>query len=95
VPKQAAKRVQITVTPLSPEERQRIDDIDWAHEDPDVRSRYSGQFVVPYNHQIVAHGTSYTDVLQEAANKTGRKPEELPVVGIEDFFAEIPLDEFP
>jgi hypothetical protein len=87
---QGGKNVQITVTRLSAEERLRIDDMDWAHEDLEVQTRFRGEFVVPYNRQIVAHGTCYTDVPQEAANKTGRKPEELPVVGIEDFFAEIP-----
>jgi hypothetical protein len=58
--------------------------------DHEVLSRYSGEFVVPYQHEIVAHGHSAAVVLAEAARITGRQAEELPLVGVIDPLLDIP-----
>jgi hypothetical protein len=61
----------------------------WARHDADVQTKYMGQFIVPFQRQVVAHGTDLAQVLEEAARVTGRKPGELPVCGIDDPLQEI------
>jgi hypothetical protein len=79
-----------TVRPLTAEQRQRLADAAWAEEDPQVIASYPGEFVVPHDRRIVAHGRDIQAVLKEAAAKTGRKLEELLVVGID-----APLQDMP
>ena len=79
-----------TVKPLTPEQRRRLADAAWAEEDPQVIASYPGEFVVPHDRRIVAHGRDIQAVLEEAAAKTGRKIEELLVVGID-----APLQDMP
>ena len=74
----------MTMLPLEPKEFQRLEDARSARQDPDVRVQYLGEFVVPYQRKIVAHGKDATVVLAEAANITGRPAEELPLVGVVD-----------
>ena len=85
-----ALRAQFAVHPLPPEEVQRQEDVRWARQDPDVLARHRGEFVVPYQRQIVAHGTIAADVLAEAARNTGRLAEELPLVGVVDPLLDLP-----
>ena len=88
--KKRALRAQFTTRPLSSEECQRHEDIHWAQQDPEVQARYRGQFIVPYQRQIVAHGSDVATVLAEAARVSGRSVEELPLVGIVDPLADMP-----
>jgi hypothetical protein len=76
--------------PVSPEDLRRLEDARWAKHDADVLARYSGEFVVPYERKIVAHGTVASVVLAEAARITGRQAEELPLVGVIDPLLDIP-----
>jgi hypothetical protein len=48
-----------------------------------------GEFVVPYMKQIVAHGQDIRAVLEQAARKTGKSIEELPVIGIDDSLTDV------
>jgi hypothetical protein len=85
-----ALRAQFALTPLRPEELRRQEDVRWARENPAVLARHRGEFVVPFERQIVAHGTVAADVLAEAAQITGRQAEELPLVGVIDPLLDIP-----
>ena len=75
---------------LEPKEFQRLEDARWARQDPDVLARYLGEFVVPYERKIVAHGTDAAVVLAEAAQITGRPVEDLPLVGVIDPLLDMP-----
>jgi hypothetical protein len=75
---------------LQPAEFQRLEDARWARQDPDVMVQYLGEFVVPYQRKIVAHGRDAAVVLAEAAQITGRPPEELPLVGVVDPLLDMP-----
>jgi hypothetical protein len=77
-----ALRAQFAVRPMPPAELQRQEDIRWAQHDPEVQARHRGEFVVPYRRKVVAHGTHAAVVLAEAARRTGRPAEELPLVGV-------------
>ena len=79
-----------TVKPLTAEQRQRLADVAWAEEDPQVIASYPGEFVVPHDRRIVAHSRDIQAVLKEAAAKTGRKIEELLVVGIDAPLQDVP-----
>ena len=83
-------RAQFTMRPLLPDECRRHEDVHWVETNPDVQVRYRGEFVVPYQRQIVAHGVDAALVLATAAQVTGRTVEELPLVGIVD-----PLEDMP
>lgn len=54
----------------------------WAETDPQVQAEYQGEFVVPVGRRIVAHGPIAVEVLAEAAKRTGKAVEELPLVGV-------------
>jgi hypothetical protein len=88
--KQALRRTPITMLPLEPREFQQLEDARWARQDPDVRVQYLGEFVVPYQRKIVAHGKEAALVLAEAAQITGRPAEELPLVGVVDPLLDMP-----
>jgi len=88
--KQALRRMQISMLPLQPREFQRLDDARWARQDPDVQAQYLGQFVVPFERKIIAHGMDASTVLAEAARITGRPVEELPLVGVIDPLLDMP-----
>lgn len=79
----------VTTESLTPDERRQFDDIQWADADPQVIDQYRGEFVVPYLRRIVAHGHDLDQVLAEGARATGRKPEELPVVAVDDSFPDV------
>jgi len=85
-----ALRAQFAVRPLRPEEFQRQEDVRWARQDLEVLARHCGEFVVPYRRQIVAHGADATAVLAEAAQITGRAPEDLPLVSVIDPLLDMP-----
>jgi hypothetical protein len=55
-----------------------------------VLARYRGEFVVPYRREVVAHGADAVVVLAEAARITGRRVEELPLVGVIDPLLDVP-----
>jgi hypothetical protein len=78
------------MVPLQPKEFQRLGDARWARQDPNVQAQYLGEFVVPFERRIVAHGTDAAAVLAEAARITGRPVEELPLVGVIDPLLDIP-----
>lgn len=75
---------------LTAEERQQEEDVHWALHDPDVLANYTGQFVVPVDRRIVAHGEDVEAVLEEAARVTGRDPDRLPICGIDDPLLDLP-----
>ena len=83
-------RAQLTQRPLQPEELRRQEDIRWARQDPTVLAHHCGEFVVPYQRQVVAHGTDAAVVLAQAAQITGRPAEELPLVGVIDPLLDMP-----
>ena len=76
--------------PVRPEVFRRLEDAGWAKQDPEVLAHYCGEFVVPFERKIVAHGTDAAAVLAEAARITGRQAEELPLVGVIDPLLDIP-----
>ena len=88
--RQALRRTRISMLPLQPKEFQRLEDARWARQDPDVLVQYLGEFVVPYQRKIVAHGKDAAVVLAEAAQITGRPAEELPLVGVVDPLLDMP-----
>jgi len=69
---------------------QRAEDLDWALNDPEVQRAFQGQYVVPYQRRIVAHGTDLGAVLREAERITGKPAHELPDCAILDPLQEIP-----
>jgi hypothetical protein len=83
-------RAQFAVRPLRPEELRRQEDARWARQDPEVLAHYRGEFVVPYQRKIVAHGTDAAVVLAEAARLTGHQAEELSLVGLIDPLLDMP-----
>jgi hypothetical protein len=85
-----ALRAQLSTRPLRADELQRLEDARWASRDPEVLAQYLGEFVVPYQRKIVAHGTDAATVLAEAAQITGHPAEELPLVGVTDPLLDIP-----
>ena len=56
--------------PVADQRQKRQEDVHWAQHDPQVENSYGGQWVVPYEGRIVAHGTNPQDVLQEASRIT-------------------------
>lgn len=83
-------RGEFSMRPVRPEEFLRLEDARWARQDPEVLSHYSGEFVVPYERKVVAHGTDAAAVLAEAAQITGRKAEELALVGVVNPLLDLP-----
>ena len=90
--RKATLRAQRSTRPLSAEESLRQDDARWAMEAPDVLARYGGEFVVPHRREVVAHGTDAAAVLAEAARITGRRADELALVGVIDPLRDVPQD---
>jgi hypothetical protein len=78
------------VQTLTSEQCRRHDDARWARHDPDVLAKFRGEFVVPYHRTVVAHGHVVAQVLDEAADATGRKPDELPICLIDDPLHDLP-----
>jgi hypothetical protein len=66
------------------------EDLEWASNDPEVQRRYVGQYVVPFERRIVAHGTDLEQVLRDAVAVTGKLADELPDCAILDPLEEIP-----
>jgi hypothetical protein len=81
---------KVGVYALTAEERQQEEDVRWAQHDPEVLANHIGEFVVPVDRRIVAHGRDMESVLAEAARVTGRDPERLPICGIDDPLLELP-----
>lgn len=69
---------------------QQEEDLLWASTDPDVQRDYSGQYVVPFQGRIVAHGTDLEAVLREAEKVTGEPRHELLDCAILDPLQEVP-----
>jgi hypothetical protein len=84
-------RAEFQVRQISTERREITQDILWAQTDPSVKATYQGEFVVPWHGKIIAHGEDAQNVLREAALITGRRVEDLPLVGIVDPLADIPV----
>lgn len=53
------------------------EDLEWACTDPEVQQRYAGQYVVPFERRIVAHGNDLEQVLRDAVAVTGKSVDEL------------------
>src|SRR2546429_173188 len=49
-------------------ELERYRDAEWALRDPEVQSRYKGQWVVAYERKIIAHGHDADTVAAEAGH---------------------------
>ena len=77
------------------EESRRHDDARWALASPEVLALFCGEFVVPYQREVVAHGTDAALVLTEAARITGRPVEELSLVGVIDPILDVPSRRAP
>ena len=69
---------------------QQEEDLLWASTDPDVQRDFVGQYVVPFQGRIVAHGTNLEAVLREAERITGRPANELPDCAILNPLQELP-----
>ena len=69
---------------------QQEEDLLWASTDRDVQRDYPGQYVVPFQGRIVAHGTDLEAVLREAEKATGKSRHELPDCAILDPLQEVP-----
>ena len=65
-------------------------DLLWASTDPDVQRDFVGQYVVPFQGRIVAHGTDLDAVLREAERITGKPAQELVDCAILDPLQEVP-----
>jgi hypothetical protein len=83
-------RAKVEIHPLTAEEREQEEDALWVLHDPEIQAKYLGQFFVPYRRQIIAHGDDIEAVLAEAARVTGRKPEDLPICGIDAPLLDVP-----
>jgi Family of unknown function (DUF5678) len=68
--------------PMTEDEIQRSLDADWAKSDPEVEKRFAGQWVVPFERRIVAHGEDLEKVLQEAERLSFLPRERLVVCGV-------------
>ena len=68
----------------------RQEDLDWASNDPEVQRKYQGQYVVPFNRTVVAHGKDLAVVLSDAENATGKPACELPHCAILDPLQDLP-----
>ena len=66
------------------------EDLEWACNDPEVQRKYAGQYVVPFERKIIAHGTDLEQVLRAAVAATGKPADELPDCAILDPREEIP-----
>jgi hypothetical protein len=60
----------------------RNEDIYWAQHDPQVEQLFGGQWVVPFQGRILAHGEVAAEVLAEAARLIQKRPEELLVCAV-------------
>jgi hypothetical protein len=69
---------------------QQEEDLLWASTDPDVQRNYVGQYVVPFQGRIVAHGRDLETVLREAERVTGKPRHELSDCAILDPLQELP-----
>jgi hypothetical protein len=85
-----AVRDQFALRPLTPDELRAEQDASWAQNDPGVQATYRGEFVVPFQRQVVAHGHDAAAVLAEAARLTGKPVEALPLVGVIDPLLDVP-----
>ena len=72
------------VRDMTEEEIQCMKEIDALIDDPSVTLKYCNQFVVPHEGKIIAHGTDQKAVLQEAAEKTGKKIGAIPILFVDD-----------
>jgi hypothetical protein len=81
---------KVKVEAISSNDHQRYQDARWAQHDAEVQRRYRGEFVVPFQGKIVAHGKDAAAILAAAARLTGLKPQDLPLVGIIDPLQDIP-----
>jgi hypothetical protein len=85
-----AVREQFAVQPLTHAQWVTAQDAIWAQHDGEVQAKYQGEFVVPVGRRIIAHGRNAAEVLAEAARVTGKRAEELPLVGIVNPLLDIP-----
>ena len=69
---------------------QQEEDLLWATSDPNVQRDYVGQYVVPFQRRIVAHGTDLEAVLREAERVTGKPSDQLSDCAILDPLQELP-----
>jgi hypothetical protein len=83
---------EITVRPNTAQERQQYEDMCWVLDDPAIRAKYQGEFVVPFKRVIVAHGKEPGAVRLEAAHITGEDPTLLPLVPIDDSLPDLSPD---
>src|SRR5207244_12852639 len=81
-----------TERPNTAQERRQYEDMCWVLEDPEIRAKYQGEFVVPFKRVIVAHGKDMRAVRAEAALKTGEDPALLPLIPIDASLADLSPD---
>jgi hypothetical protein len=78
--------------PLSERERRIWAEIEWAEQDPELRTRYAGQWVALAGHTVVAHGPDRAEVLSAASGATRLPVEDLAVWFLADALADYPPD---
>jgi hypothetical protein len=92
---------------LTEEQVERLRDVEWAIQEPEVIRRYGDQIVAVHRRQIIAHGYDEEAVLAQAERITGLPKHQIAIVMIpgdnlledvgdhsmDDLFAELPFDE--
>ena len=68
----------------------RHQDQKWAAEHSGELAEHAGQYLVPCESRIVAHGTDLESVLNEASLVTGKRRDELVFCVIDDLLTELP-----
>jgi len=91
-PERRAPSAAAAERPNTAQERQQYEDMCWVLEDPAIRAKYQGEFVVPFKRVIVAHGKDPQVVRAEAAQNTGEDPALLPLVPIDDSLPDLSPD---
>ncbi len=75
---------------LTPEQIERLADLEWAMKDPEVQRLYEDKVVAAYRRKIIASGDDRNAVITEAQRITGLPRHKIPVttiVGPRTFFA--------
>jgi hypothetical protein len=76
------REIRTSTHALTEAEQKTNEDVYWAQHDAEVEKCYGGQWVVPLERRIVAHGSDPETVLREAALVTQRPAEELAVCAV-------------
>ena len=90
------ERTQTAGIRLTEGEQRIWADIDWAEQEPEIRTKYPGEWVAILNRTVVAHGLERGQVIRAAVAATHQSEEAIavwPVAAPEAFLADRPADE--